>query len=60
MPQATGSQDVELELLRAQVALVADEPATARRLLDTILLADPSQELALDLRHSVQPTGSLS
>jgi hypothetical protein len=53
-------QDVEVELLRAQVALLADEQATALRLLDTILLADPSHELALDLRHSIQPTGSLS
>jgi tetratricopeptide (TPR) repeat protein len=53
-------QDVEVELLRAQVALLAGEEATAGRLLDTLLSADPSHERALDLRHSIQPTGSLS
>ncbi len=53
-------QDLEVELLRAQLALLGGEQADARRHLDTILLADPSHELALDLLHTVQPTRSLS
>ena len=52
-------QDLEVELLRAQLALLGGEQATARRHLDTILLADPSHELALDLLPTVQPTRSL-
>ncbi|MET1007819.1 MAG: DUF5107 domain-containing protein [Propionibacteriaceae bacterium] len=53
-------QDLEVELLKAQLALLAGDEASASRHLDTILLVDPSHELALDLVRTVHPTRSLS
>src|SRR4029450_7137546 len=42
-------QNLVVELLRAQLALLAGDRAGARSHLDTVLGADPSQELGLDL-----------
>ena len=57
-PQAW--QDLAVELLRAQLALLAGDRAGARRHLDTVLDADPSHELALDLVRGLEHTRSLS
>ena len=53
-------QDLQAELLRAQLRLLAGDNDAARRRLDAVLVADPSHELALDLVHHLQPSGSLS
>ena len=57
-PQAR--QDLAVELLRAQLALLAGDLPQARRHLDTVLGADPSHELALDLARRLEHTRSLS
>jgi len=57
-PQAR--QDLAVELLRAQLALLAGDRAQARRHLDTVLGADPSHELALDLARRLEHSRSLS
>jgi tetratricopeptide (TPR) repeat protein len=57
-PQAR--QDLAVELLRAQLALLAGDRAGARRHLDTVLDADPSHELALDFVRGLEHTRSLS
>lgn len=57
-PQAR--QDLAVELLRAQLALLAGDRAQARRHLDFVLGADPSHELALDLARRIEHTRSLS
>ncbi len=57
-PQAR--QDLAVELLRAQLALLAGDRAQARRHLDSVLGADPSHELALDLARRIERTRSLS
>ena len=53
-------QDIELELLSAQLDLLSGDRAEARRRLGEVLRADPSHELALDLAHHLELTGSLS
>jgi hypothetical protein len=53
-------RDLVVELLRAQLALLADDRAGARRHLDTVLGTDPSHELALDLARRLEHIGSLS
>ena len=53
-------QDLAVELLRAQLALLAGARAQARRHLDTVLGADPSHEVALDLARRLEHTRSLS
>jgi tetratricopeptide (TPR) repeat protein len=55
-----GRQDLVVELLRAQLALLADDRARARRHLGTVLGADPSHELALDLARRLEDIRSLS
>jgi hypothetical protein len=57
-PQAR--QDLAVELLRAQLALLAGDWAQGRRHLDTVLGADPSHELAFDLARRLEHTRSLS
>ena len=42
-------QDLSVELLRAQLALLADDRSAARTHLDAVLREDPAHELALDL-----------
>ncbi|TDB74396.1 DUF5107 domain-containing protein [Micromonospora sp. KC723] len=51
--------DLTVELLRAQLAILASDPATARNHLDAVLAADPSHELARDLNLHLDRTGSL-
>ena len=53
-------QDLQAELLRAQLSLLAGDTDAARRRLDAVLVADPSHELGLDLVHHLEPSGSLS
>ena len=53
-------QDLQAELLRAQLCVLAGDNDAARRRLDTVLVADPSHELGHDLIHHLQPSGSLS
>ena len=52
-------RDLTIELLRAQLALLAGDTVTARRHLDAVLEADPSHELAGDLVHHLELAGSL-
>ena len=53
-------QELLVELLRAQLALLAGDRAGAQSHLDTVLAADPSHELALDLARRLRDTRSLS
>ena len=53
-------QELQVQVLRAQLALLRDDSTTASELLGVVLVADPSHELALDLLPTVQPTRSLS
>jgi tetratricopeptide (TPR) repeat protein len=53
-------RDLTVSLIRAQLAVLAGDLTEARRLLDTVLAADPSHELALDLDRGLQPTGSMT
>jgi hypothetical protein len=55
-----GRQELLVGLLRAQLALLAGDRARTQSHLDTVLGADPSHELALDLARRLQDTGSLS
>ena len=52
-------RDLTIELLRAQLALLAGDTVTARRHLDAVMEADPSHELAGDLVHHLELAGSL-
>ena len=52
-------QDLLVELLRAQLALLAGDEAGAQRHLNTVLSADPSHELALDLARRLEYVRSL-
>lgn len=51
--------DLAVELLRAQLALLASDPVAARHHLDAVLAADPGHELARDLTNQLQAAGSL-
>ena len=51
--------DLAIELLRAQLALLGNDPVTARRHLDAILATDPSHELARDLTDHIELAGSV-
>lgn len=53
-------QDLHVELLRGQLALLDGDGAAAGQHLDAVLVTDPSHELALDLRHALHPSESLS
>jgi tetratricopeptide (TPR) repeat protein len=53
-------QNLVVELLRAQLALLAGDRAGARSHLDTVLGADPSHELGLDLARRLARTRSAS
>ena len=53
-------QDLLVELLRAQLTLLAGDEAGAQRHLNTVLGADPSHELALDLARRLEYVRSLS
>jgi hypothetical protein len=53
-------RDLLVGVLRAQLALLDGDPDRARTEVDGVLAADPSHELALDLRHQLEPTRSLS
>jgi hypothetical protein len=53
-------RDLTVALLRAQLAILADDLAAAEHHLDAVLATDPSHELALDLRRPLAPTGSRS
>ena len=53
-------RDLLVGVLRAQLALLEGDPDRARTEVDAVLAADPSHELALDLRHQLVPTRSLS
>ena len=53
-------RDLTVSLIRAQLAVLVGDLTEARGLLDTVLAADPSHELALDLDRGLQPTGSMS
>ena len=55
-----GRQVLLVELLRAQLALLAGDRAGAQSHLDTVLGTDPSHELALDLARRLEDTRSLS
>ena len=55
-----GRQELLVDLLRAQLALLAGDRARAQSHLDTVLGADPSHELALDLARRLQDAGSRS
>jgi hypothetical protein len=46
-------RDVEIDVLRAQLALLAGDAAAATERLDAVLTADPSHVLALDLRRDL-------
>ena len=46
-------RDLEIDVLRAQLALLAGDAATAADQLDVVLTADPSHTLALDLRRDL-------
>jgi tetratricopeptide (TPR) repeat protein len=50
--------DLAVELLRAQLALLADDPIAARHHLHTVLAADPGHELARDLTNQLEAGGS--
>jgi len=47
-------------VLRAQLALLADDPTDADAELSAVLATDPSHELALDLHHRLAQTRSPS
>ncbi|MFL5536706.1 MAG: DUF5107 domain-containing protein, partial [Gemmatimonadales bacterium] len=53
-------QDLLVELLRAQLALLAGDETGAQRHLNTVLNADPSHELALDAARRLEYVRSLS
>ncbi|GAA3618543.1 DUF5107 domain-containing protein [Microlunatus ginsengisoli] len=53
-------RDLAVGLLRAQLAFLAGDATGSRTQLDAVLAVDPSNELALDLSHQIQPTGSMS
>lgn len=46
-------RDLEIDVLRAQLALLAGDVAAATERLDAVLTADPSHALALDLRRDL-------
>jgi tetratricopeptide (TPR) repeat protein len=51
--------DIAVEVLRAQLALLADDPITARCHLDAVLAANPGHEVARDLTDQLQLAQSL-
>ncbi len=53
-------RDVTVALLTAELALLAGDEPTALRHLRVVLDADPGYDLALELSHHLQPTGSMS
>ena len=53
-------RDLLVGVLRAQLALLDGDLDRAGTELADVLAADPSHELALDLRHHLEPTRSLS
>ena len=53
-------RDLLVGVLRAQLALLDDDHDRAATELAGVLAADPSHELALDLRHHLEPSRSLS
>jgi tetratricopeptide (TPR) repeat protein len=53
-------RDLLVGVLRAQLALLDDDHDSAATEVADVLAADPSHELALDLRHHLEPTRSLS
>jgi hypothetical protein len=52
-------QDIAVDLLKAQLALLAAEHEAARRHLARVLDADPCHDLALDLHSQLERTVSL-
>jgi tetratricopeptide (TPR) repeat protein len=53
-------RDLTVELLSAQLALLAGDEPTALHHLRSVLATDPGHDLALELHRHVQPTGSMS
>jgi tetratricopeptide (TPR) repeat protein len=53
-------RDLQVGVLRAQLALLAGDVDGARDRLDRVLAADPAHETALDLHHRLAPLGSPS
>ena len=52
------SRELKIELLKAELALLADDHRSARAHLSVVFADDPSNQLALDLSRELQPNGS--